>query len=113
MTLCCDHISNLVLLLTLHLQRLLLKNPFIPLALRLTVLCFSLASLAVAAQIFTRVKYVNSDPDPSNQCAPRASTYMAIIVGVIAIPYSGYVTWDEYMSKPSVFLRLYRIAYTS
>jgi hypothetical protein len=31
---------------------------------------------------------------------PRASTYMAIIVGSIAIPYVGYVTWDEYMSKP-------------
>lgn len=27
---------------------------------------------------------------------------MALIVGSIAIPYIGYVTWDEYTAKPYV-----------
>ncbi|KAK4553736.1 hypothetical protein LTR86_009234 [Recurvomyces mirabilis] len=78
--------------------RLLLKNPFVPLAFRLTILAFSAAALGVAATIYTSVFRVNHDNDPSNQCATRASTYMAICVGSVAIPYLCYVTWDEYMT---------------
>ncbi|KAK5700701.1 hypothetical protein LTR97_005218 [Elasticomyces elasticus] len=80
--------------------RLLLKNPFIPLAFRLSTLAFSGAALAIAATIRVNVNHVNSDNDDQNQCATRASTYMALCVGCVAIPYVGYVTWDEYMSKP-------------
>lgn len=54
----------------------------------------------MAAAIFIDVRKVNHDNDPNNQCAKRASTYMAICVGSIATPYIVYVTWDEYMSKP-------------
>lgn len=81
---------------------MLLKNPFIPLAFRLTVLAFSAAGVSIAAIIYEKVHRVNTDANQSNNCAPRASTYMAIIVGSVAIPYLGYVTWDEYMSKPYV-----------
>ncbi|CZT19811.1 uncharacterized protein RCC_05667 [Ramularia collo-cygni] len=81
-------------------QRLLLKNAFVPLVFRLTVLAFSCAALGVSSTILQSVHAVNTDPSPSNQCAPRASTYMGIIVSAIAIPYVGYVTWDEYLSKP-------------
>ncbi|EMC96864.1 hypothetical protein BAUCODRAFT_70184 [Baudoinia panamericana UAMH 10762] len=80
--------------------RLLLKNPFVPLVFRLIVLAFSAAGLGIAGTILTRVRLVNHDPNPANQCATRASTYMAICIGSVAIPYLGYVTWDEYMSKP-------------
>ncbi|KAK3056803.1 hypothetical protein LTR09_002596 [Extremus antarcticus] len=80
--------------------RLLLKNPFVPLVFRVTVLGFSAAALGLGAAIFVNVKEVNKDANPNNQCATRASTYMAIIVGTVALPYSAYVTWDEYMSKP-------------
>lgn len=52
--------------------------------------------------MFEKIQAVNTDNDPDNQCAPRASTYMAIVVGCVAIPYTLYVTWDEYMSKPYV-----------
>lgn len=82
--------------------RLLLKNPFVPLIFRLTVLAFSCAALGIAATILQSVGQVNRDNDPENQCAPRASTYMGIIVPTVAIPYVAYVTWDEYMSKPCV-----------
>ena len=83
-------------------QRLLLKNPFVPLFFRVSVLAFSAAALSIAASIYTAVQQVNADNDPNNQCASRASTYMAVIVGAFALPYIGYVTWDEYMSKPYV-----------
>ena len=82
------------------LQRLLLKNPYVPLFFRAAILVFSAAALANAASIYVRVRRVNADADPNNQCSGRASTYMAIIVGCIALPYLGYVTWDEYMNKP-------------
>lgn len=80
--------------------RLLLKNAFVPLLFRITILTFSAAALGVSATIYEKVQSVNNDNDEYNQCAPRASTYMGIIVSTIAIPYVGYVTWDEYMSKP-------------
>lgn len=66
----------------------------------MTVLAFSAASLGIAGSMYNAIKRVNSDNDPFNQCVPRASTYMAIIVGSVAIPYLLYVTWDEYMAKP-------------
>ncbi|KAK5175567.1 uncharacterized protein LTR77_000706 [Saxophila tyrrhenica] len=80
--------------------RLLLKNPFVPLVFRITVLAFSAAALGIGASMFVNIERANRDADPNNQCATRASTYMAIIVGTVALPYLGYVTWDEYMSKP-------------
>lgn len=79
---------------------MLLKNPFVPLFFRVTVLTFSAGALGIAASIYTAVQKVNVDADPNNQCASRASTFMAISVGCFALPYIGYVTWDEYMSKP-------------
>ncbi len=71
-----------------------------PLLFRITILAFTTAALGVAASIFINIQRVNHDADPNNQCSKRASTYMAIIIGSIALPYIGYVTWDEYMSKP-------------
>nr|POE94643.1 regulator of phospholipase d srf1 [Quercus suber] len=82
--------------------RLLLKNPFVPLVFRLLCLTFSAASLGIAATILEAVDKVNSDTDRNNNCSTRASTYIAICVGSVAIPYVAYVTWDEYMSKPYV-----------
>lgn len=65
-------------------------------------MAFTAAALGIAGTIFHQVDRVNRDPNPNNQCAIRASSYMAIVVGTVAIPYLGYVTWDEYMSKPYV-----------
>lgn len=71
--------------------RLLLKNAFVPLGFRVFVLSFSCAALGVAGTILKSVNSVNRDNDAFNQCAPRASTYMGIIVPAVAIPYIGYV----------------------
>ncbi|KAK3068124.1 hypothetical protein LTR53_014545 [Teratosphaeriaceae sp. CCFEE 6253] len=70
--------------------RLLLKNPFVPLAFRLSTLAFSGSALAIAATIRVNVNSVNSDNEANNQCATRASTYMALCVGCVAIPYVGH-----------------------
>lgn len=82
--------------------RLLLKNAFVPLVFRVFVLAFSCAALGVASTILKTVNRVNDDNDVYNQCAPRASTYMGIIVPAVAIPYIFYVTIDEYTSRPCV-----------
>jgi len=79
-------------------QRIILKNPYVPLVFRLLVLTFTLAGLGLGARVYheanriTRVAGVN--------CNKRASTYMAIILDSIAVPYICYITWDEYLSKP-------------
>lgn len=80
--------------------RLLLKNPFVPLFFRVTVLTFSTGALGLAVSIYSAVQKVNADADADNPCASRASTFMAIGLGSVALPYIGYVTWDEYLSKP-------------
>lgn len=96
------HLNNTTrkTLLTLRIQRILLKNAYMPLIFRVTVLAFSIAALAISAAIFIQVKHVNADDNPNNQCATRASTFMGLSVGSVAVPYIAYVTWDEYMSKP-------------
>lgn len=81
-------------------KRLLLKNPFVPLIFRVSIFIFTAAALAMAASIYDTIRRVNHDADPDNQCAKPASTYMAVVVGSIALPYIGWITWDEYMSKP-------------
>ncbi|KAL2352485.1 hypothetical protein BJ546DRAFT_211322 [Cryomyces antarcticus] len=83
-----------------HAKHVLLKNPLMPLVLRLIVLTLTAAALGIGANLFTSVKSINSQRDNNERCEQRSSSYMAIIVDAFAIPYLGYVTWDEYMSPP-------------
>lgn len=83
-------------LLTL-LQRIILKNPFVPLVFRLIVLTFTVAALGLGARVFHEANAVSRGEGP---CSKRASTYMAIVLDSAAVPYIGYITWDEYLSKP-------------
>ncbi|KAJ9621976.1 hypothetical protein H2203_006857 [Taxawa tesnikishii (nom. ined.)] len=79
-------------------QRILLKNPFIPLVFRLIVLTFTLAALGLAGRVYHQSHAVQrTSPDG---CVQRASTYMALAVDSVAVPYIVYITWDEYFSKP-------------
>lgn len=68
-------------------------NPLVPLTTRLVVIVFSGLALGLAASIWSRV-------DDIPGCKRGSSTYMAIIVDVVAIAYTFYVTYDEYTSKP-------------
>ncbi|KAK8207261.1 hypothetical protein IWZ01DRAFT_360172 [Phyllosticta capitalensis] len=77
-------------------HRILMRNPYIPLIIRLNVLIFSVAALALSARIFHLIDRKKDGYD----CDAGSSTYMAIIVDVIAIVYTCFITWDEYTARP-------------
>jgi len=89
-----------------------MRNPFVPLVIRLIVLTFCAAALALGAWIYAKSSNLNASPDarsgtqPANGsdndyiCEQQASTYMAFIVNSFAVLYLFYITWDEYFSKP-------------
>lgn len=75
-----------------RLHHSLLRSPIVPLILRLTVWCFSLAALALGGSIqYLSGKYGHPQ---------GPSGLMAIIVDAVALVYLIYITWDEYSSKP-------------
>jgi hypothetical protein len=67
-------------------------HPLIPLAFRITVLTTSAIALGLSTSIYTLTLGSSIPQSPS--------TIMAIIVDIIAMPYIGYITWDEYTGKP-------------
>lgn len=73
-------------------HRTIMNHPMVPALIRLVVLTFSILALALAGAIYDKSK--------TRQCDNNSSTYMAIIVDVIAICYTVYITYDEYTSKP-------------
>ena len=88
-------------------QRTLLRNPVVPMVIRLNVWCFSAIALGLAASIHHK-----PDPIPVNSTTSTASTQydiprpsnpsadMAIIVDAVAMIYLLYITYDEYTGKP-------------
>lgn len=67
-------------------------HPLVPLIFRITVLTTSCIALGLSCSIFhLSSKY---------SYRQNASTIMAIVVDVVAIPYIIYFTWDEYTGKP-------------
>jgi hypothetical protein len=76
----------------LRAQRTLMNHPMIPLVVRMIVLTFSVMALALAGSIFHR--------SGSAECENNSSTWMALLVDVVAILYTSYITYDEYTSKP-------------
>ena len=97
-------------------QFTVLRNPFVPLAFRFTVISFALVAIGLGASIFHEtdniVECVHQRPAERTQycrslIGDRVVDYyrdpaalMAIIVDVIAVVYSMYITYDEYFSKP-------------
>ncbi|KIY00497.1 uncharacterized protein Z520_04182 [Fonsecaea multimorphosa CBS 102226] len=97
-------------------QFYILRNPFIPLAFRLTVLSFAIVALGLGASIYHETgkitECIKQAPERrSAECTqrvgPTATDYyrdpsglMAVIVDAIAIGYTVYITYDEYFSKP-------------
>lgn len=79
-----------------RLWRLILRHPLVPLAFRLTVLLTSIVALALSARIFQLEEHDGLD----TQSSERTQALVAIVVDTIAVPYIGYMTWDEYTGKP-------------
>lgn len=76
----------------LRTQRLILRNPIVPLVVRLIVWIFSLIALVVGSSLYRR-----RDTD---QMSHSTSPEMAVIVDAVALIYLIYITWDEYTGKP-------------
>ncbi|KAG4415131.1 hypothetical protein IFR04_011723 [Cadophora malorum] len=78
--------------LLVRFQRALLLHALVPLVFRVTVLTTSIVALAISSSVHhLSNKYTY---------AQNASTTMAIVVDVVAIPYILYITYDEYTGKP-------------
>ncbi|KAH7128234.1 hypothetical protein B0J11DRAFT_265395 [Dendryphion nanum] len=73
-------------------HRILMNHPMVPAAVRLTVLAFSCLALGLAGTIF--------DKSTTAGCENNSSTWLALIVDIVAIIYTTYITYDEYTSKP-------------
>ena len=74
--------------------KMILKHPLVPLAFRVTVLLTSILSLALSARIYeVEGGEGNSGPD-------QTQAIVAVVVDCVAVPYIGYMTWDEYTGKP-------------
>lgn len=74
-------------------QRTVLRNPIVPMVIRMNVWSFSAVALALACSI-----HHTTDKDPSIHATP--STNMAIVVDAVALAYLLYITYDEYSGKP-------------
>lgn len=78
------------------LKRIFITNPLVPLLLRILILIFCVAALALACTI-----YVNSTKKYEDFKVPQqASTIMAIVVNCFAVVYVVYIAYDEYSGKP-------------
>ncbi|KPI43668.1 Regulator of phospholipase D SRF1 [Cyphellophora attinorum] len=105
-----------------RIQFTILRNPFIPLAFRLTVMIFALTAIGLGVTIYRetgRISDCLKEPagsrsdacrrvlnDPQNGQYEEVNYYrdpsalMAIIVDVVSVVYTSYITYDEYFSKP-------------
>ncbi|OHE98788.1 hypothetical protein CORC01_05877 [Colletotrichum orchidophilum] len=73
---------------------LILRHYLVPLVFRLTVMFTSIIALAIAARIYEK-ENAKSSVSPE-----RAQSIVAIAVDTVAVPYIGYMLWDEYTGKP-------------
>ena len=73
-------------------QRTVLRNPIVPMVIRMNVWSFSAVALALACSIYhiTDKSGISATP----------STNMAIVVDAVALVYLLYITYDEYSGKP-------------
>jgi hypothetical protein len=78
-----------------RLWRIILRHPLVPLVFRLTVLLTSIMALALSARMYEFDR--RGDGEGSSELT---QSIVAIVVDTVAIPYIGYMTWDEYTGKP-------------
>lgn len=73
---------------------LVMRHSLSPLLFRLVVMVTSILALGIAGRI-----YVLEDND-GRDSAERTQSVVAIVVDCVAVPYIGYMIWDEYTGKP-------------
>ena len=83
-------------------QRTVLRNPIVPMVIRMNVWFFSAVALALACSIhhITDKSGEDKGSEPSEKTNATPSTNMAIVVDAVALVYLLYITYDEYSGKP-------------
>ena len=74
-------------------QRTVLRNPIVPMVIRMNVWSFSAVALALACSI-------HHNPNANDPTHAKPSINMAIVVDAVALVYLLYITYDEYSGKP-------------
>ncbi|KAG5745837.1 hypothetical protein H9Q69_012817 [Fusarium xylarioides] len=77
-----------------RLWNIAIRHSLAPLVFRLSVMVTSIIALAIAARI-----HQLEDVD-STDSAEETQSIVAVAVDCVAIPYIGYMIWDEYTGKP-------------
>ncbi|PFH56554.1 hypothetical protein XA68_16337 [Ophiocordyceps unilateralis] len=72
----------------------MMRSSLSPLLFRLTVVVTSVLALGIASRIFQREDSIDRDG------AERTQSMFAVAVDCVAIPYIGYMIYDEYTGKP-------------
>ncbi|KAM0246800.1 hypothetical protein ACHAQJ_010092 [Trichoderma viride] len=71
-----------------------MRSSLSPLLFRLVVIIMSMIALAIAARMFELEDKIRDDG------AQRTQSIFALAVDCVAIPFNGYMIWDEYTGKP-------------
>lgn len=75
--------------------KVLVQHPMVPLVLRVIVLITSIIALSLSVRIYELEHDQNRI-----ESAERTQSLVAIVIDCLAIPYIGYMTWDEYTGQP-------------
>ncbi|RDA82788.1 hypothetical protein CP532_0856 [Ophiocordyceps camponoti-leonardi (nom. inval.)] len=73
----------------------MMRSSLSPLLFRLTVVVTSILALGVASRIFQ-----DEDTIERDGAAERTQSMFAVVIDCVAIPYIGYMIYDEYTGKP-------------
>lgn len=73
-----------------RLQRSLMRSPFAPLFFRIFIMATSVIALGLASDIYGNER----------GCKDNSTHALAVIVNTVAIPYTLYIAWDEFFSRP-------------
>ncbi|KAF2435932.1 hypothetical protein EJ08DRAFT_295685 [Tothia fuscella] len=75
-----------------HILPYIMTNQFVPLMFRFFIIATSIIALALGGSIWHETN--------KTECARDGSTYLAVILDCLAIPYTAYIAWDEFKSEP-------------
>jgi hypothetical protein len=82
------------LALSKRVWNMVMRHSLAPLLFRMTVLITSICALGIAGEIFRLEDAIE------HESAERTQSVVAMVVDSVAVPYIGYMLWDEYTGKP-------------
>ncbi|KAG5927349.1 hypothetical protein E4U42_002326 [Claviceps africana] len=83
-----------VVVLPRRIWNAMLRHPLSTLLFRLGVMVTSILALGLSARIY------QLENDVTKNSAERTQSLVAMVVDCVAIPYIGYMMWDEFTGKP-------------